>query len=258
MPVSLTANSTQSRPSATFRTRSATSPWLVNLQELLNRLSRICRSRIGSTVKGAEIFLALRNQTVLVLLGKLSRSTDYLVDQRGQGHGLRAKLELASFNLREVEHLIDEAKKVLTGAVYALQRLLRLIRAEARRVADHHLGQPDDGVKWGTKLVAHTGEELRLAIARLRQLLALILDFVEQPHILDCDYRLVGEGGHQLDLSIREASDGSAHEHDHADRRSLAQERNAEYAASTKVSGRISQGELVVVQNVGYMDDIAF
>src|SRR5262249_41363683 len=51
MPVSATASSIQSRPSATLRARSVTSPSLVNLKALLNRLSSICRSRMGSTVR---------------------------------------------------------------------------------------------------------------------------------------------------------------------------------------------------------------
>src|SRR6516162_3684615 len=50
MPVSETASSIQSRPSATLYARSLTSPCFVNLQALLNRLSSICRSRMGSTV----------------------------------------------------------------------------------------------------------------------------------------------------------------------------------------------------------------
>src|SRR5262245_7465172 len=41
MPLSATASSTQPPPSATLRTRSATSPSFVNLQALLKRLSRI-------------------------------------------------------------------------------------------------------------------------------------------------------------------------------------------------------------------------
>jgi hypothetical protein len=45
MPLSATASPTQSRPSSTLRTRSATSPSFVNLQALLKRLSRICLSR---------------------------------------------------------------------------------------------------------------------------------------------------------------------------------------------------------------------
>src|SRR6266487_786210 len=50
MPVSETANSTKLLPLLTLRAASLTSPSLVNLQALLNRLSSICRSRMGSTV----------------------------------------------------------------------------------------------------------------------------------------------------------------------------------------------------------------
>ncbi len=42
----------------------------------------------------------------------------------------------------------------------------RFFRAEARRVADHHLGQPDDRVERRAQLVAHAGDELRLVLAR--------------------------------------------------------------------------------------------
>ena len=63
-----------------------------------------------------------------------------LVDQRRELHCLRIELELAGLDLGEVQHLVDEAEEVLTGAVNALQRLQRLFGAEARRVGDHHLG----------------------------------------------------------------------------------------------------------------------
>jgi hypothetical protein len=36
-------------------------------------------------------------------------------------------------------------------------------------------------------------EELRLVLARQLELAALVLDFVEQPHVLDGDRRLVSE-----------------------------------------------------------------
>ena len=80
------------------------------------------------------------------------------------------------------------------SAVHALQRLLRLFRAETRRVFDHHLGQADDGVERRAQLVAHAGDKLRLVLARLRQLAILVLNLVEQPHVLDGNRRLVGEG----------------------------------------------------------------
>ena len=77
------------------------------------------------------------------------------------------ELELAGLDLGEVEHLVDEAEQVGAGAMHAAQRLLRLLGAEARRVGDHHLGEPDDGVERRAQLVAHAGEELRLVLARL-------------------------------------------------------------------------------------------
>ena len=81
MPVSETANSTQSLPLLTLRPASLTSPALVNLQALLSRLSSICRSRMGSTVKCAEVLLGFNDEAVLVLLGELSGGADDLVDQ---------------------------------------------------------------------------------------------------------------------------------------------------------------------------------
>src|SRR5215510_5826008 len=65
MPVSATAMSIQLRPSTTFLTRSLTSPCLVNLQALLNRLSRICRSRMGSTVSCPRFSCASRTSRFL-------------------------------------------------------------------------------------------------------------------------------------------------------------------------------------------------
>jgi len=179
MPLSATASSTHSCPSATLRTRSVTSPSFVNLQALLSRLSRICRSRIGSTVNAPKVLLGVDDEAVLVLLGKLSGGSDDLVDQRCSPHGLWVELELSGLDLRQVEHLVDEAKEVCPSAVHALQRLLRLFRAEARRVAEHHLGQPDDGIERRAQLVAHAGDEVRLVLARQLELAALVPDFVE-------------------------------------------------------------------------------
>jgi ABC-type sugar transport system substrate-binding protein len=77
--------------------------------------------------------------------------------------------------------------KVGPGGIHTAQRLQGLFRAEASRVGDHHLGQADDGVEGGAQLMAHAGEELRLVLARFCELLALVLDFIEQTHVLDGD-----------------------------------------------------------------------
>src|SRR5262249_21775559 len=166
--------------------------------------------------------------------------------------------ELSGLDLRQVEHLVDEAKEVSPSAVHALQWLLRLFRAEARGVFDHHLGQADDGVERRAQLVAHAGYELRLVLARQLQLAALLLDFVEQPHVLDRDHRLVGEGGGELDLAVVEWFYRAALQHDRADRDSLAQQRNTEHCASADFSYDVPQNVFRVVQNIGNMYDIAF
>src|SRR6516225_448914 len=151
-----------------------------------------------------EVLLGVDDEAVLVLLGQLASRADHLLDQWCQLHGLWVEFELTGFDLREVEYLVDEAKKVSTSSVHALQWLLRLFRAEARGVFDHHLGQADDGVEWRAQLVAHAGDELRLVLARQFELAVLVLDFVEQPHVLYGDNRLTCEIGHQLDLTVGE------------------------------------------------------
>jgi hypothetical protein len=70
--------------------------------------------------------------------------------------------------------------------------------------------------------VAHAGEELRLALTCFGQLPALVLDFVEQPYILDGDDCLVGKGGYQLDLFFGESLYPAAHHHENTDGNPLA------------------------------------
>src|SRR5262249_60408116 len=97
-----------------------------------------------------------------------------------------------------------EGGEVSSGAMDARQRLLRRLRAEPRRVADHYLGQADDGVERGAQLVAHAGDELRFVFARLLQLPILVLDLMEQPRVFNRDHRLVGESLHEHDLLVGE------------------------------------------------------
>src|SRR5262249_6197815 len=166
MPVSATANSIQRPPLATLHARSLTSPSFVNLQALLNRLSRICRSRMGSTVNVPRFSWASTMRRFLFFLARWPAGARALFVMGSYCHGWWFELELSRLDLRQVDHLVDEAKKVSSSAVHALQRLLRLFCAEARGVFDHHFGQTDDGIERRAKLVAHAGYELRLVLAR--------------------------------------------------------------------------------------------
>jgi len=88
----------------------------------------------------SQVLLRFDDEAVLVLFGKLSRGADDLVDKPGQIHRLGIEFELACFDLREVQYLVDEAQEMGAGGIHTPQRFQRLFRAEARRVADHHLG----------------------------------------------------------------------------------------------------------------------
>jgi hypothetical protein len=94
-----------------------------------------------------------------------------------------------------------------------------------------------------------------LLLQRLGELAGARLDLVEQPHVLDRDHRLVGEGGDQVDLLLRERLDPGAGQEQHADRGSLAQQRNAERGAI--VAERQDTGHVVfgVGLDVVHMND---
>src|SRR5262249_21523054 len=182
----------------------------------------------------AHVFLGLDDEAVLVLLGELSRGADDLIDKPGQIDRLGIEFELAGFDLRKVEYLVYETQEVGPRGIHTAQRFQRLFGAEARRVGDHHLGQADDGVERGAQLVAHAGEELRLVLARQLQLAVLVLDFIEQAHILDGNHRLVGEGCEQLDLLVSEWRDLRLPQTYCAERHALAQQGYCQHCPGTR------------------------
>jgi hypothetical protein len=53
--------------------------------------------------------LRFDDEPVLVLLDELSRGADDFIDEPGQIHRLEIEVELAGFDLREVEDLVDQA-----------------------------------------------------------------------------------------------------------------------------------------------------
>src|SRR5262245_46766772 len=58
-----------------------------------------------------------------------------------------------------------------------------------------------------------------LCLVAPAKLATLVLDFVEKPHVLDRDRRLVREGRDQLDLLVGERLNGAARQDQHASRR---------------------------------------
>src|SRR5215472_6961235 len=92
----------------------------------------------------------------------------------------------------------------------------------------HQFGVAQDSIEGRAKLMAHIGKELRLVLARLFKLTAFVLDFVEQPHILDRNGGLVGKRGDQLYLLLGERLYFRARQTQDTDWNTLAQHRDAE------------------------------
>src|SRR5262249_42115989 len=153
-----------------------------------------------------QVLLRPDGEAILVLLGELSRSTDDLIDKPGQVHRLGIAFELAGFDLREGEYLVDEGQEGGAGGMHTAQRLQRLFRAEARRGGEHHLGQTDDGIERRAQLVADAGEELRLVFARLSKLAALVLNLAEQACVLDRERRLGRERLQEMNGTLGEVA----------------------------------------------------
>src|SRR5215472_8924089 len=79
-----------------------------------------------------------------------------------------------------------------------------LLRWLAISAVGHQFGITQNSVKRRAQLMAHVSQELRLVLACNLKLPTLVLDFVKQSHVLDCNRRLIGEGRDQFDLLVRE------------------------------------------------------
>src|SRR5215475_4975006 len=157
MPVSATASSTHSRPSATLRTRKATSPSFVNLQALLKRLSRICLSRMESAV--SEPTFSCASTTRRFLFFSPVRAPQHIEGVADQWH--RAEHTVERYVAEHArDHVARRAK--LVGLVHDEQRQRRGDdvaddgkEPDQRIQAEAHAGARDDerGVKQGCKRV---------------------------------------------------------------------------------------------------------
>ena len=96
-----------------------------------------------------------------------------------------------------------------------------------------------------------------LLFQRLGEIAGAGLHLVEQPHVLDRDHRLVGEGGEQLDLLISERLNVEPRRHQDADELPVAQQRHAQHSAVLFHAACLQQGQLGIGVGVRDMDGFA-
>ena len=102
--------------------------------------------------------------------------------------------ELAGLDLGDVEHGVDQPQEVLAVGADAGEGIHGFLGWGLIEAFLHQFGVAEDGGEWGSQLVAHVGDELRLVLARDLKLAALLGDLLEQSRVFDGDHRLVGEG----------------------------------------------------------------
>ena len=113
--------------------------------------------------------------------------------------------------------------------------------------SQHHVINPtnprgalDDGVEDRLHVrgrAADDAEHLgrcRLMLQGLAQFCVALLEFFEQPHVLDRDDGLIGEGFEQSDLLVSERSNLCAANHDRTDGNSLTQQRRGKYGPNAE------------------------
>src|SRR5262245_15703803 len=129
----------------------------------------------------------MNRDLVAILCSQRFDCLDNLVDQGRQSKTTQVELHPPGLDLREVEDVVDQGEQVTASAEHAVERFKVLL--ERLGVLPQHLGYADDSVERRAQLVAHVGQELRLMLARLGKLSALVLDFLERPHVLNGDNR---------------------------------------------------------------------
>ena len=130
-----------------------------------------------------------------------------VAQHRGEVKALQVQLHLARFDLREVEHAVDEAEQVVAGLLDLLEIGHERLVAGIARVLGKHLAVADDRVERRTQLVAHVGEERALgavgALGRLlgaAQLLLGALALGDVPG--DADEQAVAVVAHLADAEV--------------------------------------------------------
>src|SRR5215471_3212049 len=163
---------------------------------------------------------------------RLQRTADGLNDVLNAVIG-KSENELPGFDLRQIEHVIDESKQVLAVGLEPLEYAEHLLGGLTISAVRHQFRITQDGIERRAQLMTHIGEELRFMLARLFKLPALVLDLVEETYILNGNHRLVGEGGCQFDLFFSERSYGRAPQNCNPDWISFAKQRQAEHRMVT-------------------------
>ena len=150
-------------PSSGTSTKRSTRPFSVNLMALPSRFKSTCITRFSSaTTVSPAAASRLVGEADLLLEGAHLRDVRHGAEHRRELEGPRRELHLASLDLGEIEHVVDEHQQVLAAPLDDLDAFLLVGREVFRALED--LREAEDAVQRGAQLVAHAREELALGL----------------------------------------------------------------------------------------------
>ena len=82
----------------------------------------------------------------------------------------QCQLHASSFDLGQIQNIVDQAQQMATVDLDVGERFLQLVRHLAIKPVENHFGEAEDGVHRRAQLVTHVGEKFRFCLARLCQL----------------------------------------------------------------------------------------
>ena len=176
----------------------------VNFTAFDSRFSTICLNLRSSAANRAQLG-STRSSSVMPCRCARSRTSVIALSSASAGRtsDSSSSMRPASILDRSRMSLMSESR-CLPEAWMSLRYSSCFVVQLAEHPLEQHLGEADDRVQRRAQLVRHVGEELGLVLVGDFELAALLLDLVEQPHVLDRDHRLVGEGLEQRDLLLGE------------------------------------------------------
>ncbi|EXF42601.1 hypothetical protein BAY1663_04992 [Pseudomonas sp. BAY1663] len=111
------------------------------------------------------------------------------VDQAGEDRQLGMHLELAGFDLGDVEDVVDQGEQIVAGRIDRAGELHLVLAEVAFGVVRQQLGQDQRAVQRRAQLVGHVGEEFGLVAAGALQLVGA--RFEHQPGVVQAPVLLV-------------------------------------------------------------------
>src|SRR5262245_29970547 len=183
----------------------------------------------------------LRLERELFVLGEGLGSGAHGLDHAFNGILGHVQGELTGFDLRNVEHGVDEAQQMLAVAADAGERVEGFRALGLVKALLHELGVAQDRRKRGPQFVAHVRHELGLVLACDFELTAFLGDLLKEARVFQRNGRLVREALHQADDRGRELTGGPTLQYERANRTLATQERHDEGRVQARRKRGIAQ-----------------